>query len=471
VAFVLRPAGEQALANVLHVAELARQYEMNGGMSFRGFVDELRDQADGGQAAEAPILEEGSDGVRLMTVHKAKGLEFPVVILADLTCRMSRGDASRYLDASRGLCAMKIGGWAPRELHDHEAEEVARDQAEGVRLAYVAATRARDLLVVPALGDEAWEGGWFSPLNRALYPPVSSRRNGLRGPRCPAFKSKDSVLQRPNDETSGPATVCPGQHTFADAGYSVVWWDPSALTLGLKPTFGVRREDLIVKDVPKNVVADGRSRYDRWRLARHDARAAGAVPSLVVETVRDWSSESLKSEDGRLSASDFRLPTSDLVSVVSVSDGAERPGGIAFGLLVHSVLAQAPFDATRNALDAIAAMEARVLGMGGDEADAAAAVAERLLAHDLLVRARAAEARGACRRETPVTFTLTDGTMLEGIVDLAFEEQGQWTVVDYKTDRELAAAGEARYRRQVALYASAIAQATGQPAIGVLIRV
>ena len=285
VGFILRPAGEQALANVLHVAELARQYEACGGISFRGFIDELREAASA-EAAEAPILEEGSDGVRLMTVHKAKGLEFPVVILADLTCRMSRGDASRYLDASHGLCAMKIGGWAPRELLDHEAQEVARDQAEGVRLAYVAATRARDLLVVPVLGDDAWEGGWFSPLNRALYPPVSVRRNGLRGPRCPAFKSRDSVLQRPNDEPSGPATVCPGQHTFADAGYSVVWWDPSALTLGLKPTFGVRREDLIVRDVPKNVVADGRSRYDRWRLARHDARAAGAAPSMVVATVR-----------------------------------------------------------------------------------------------------------------------------------------------------------------------------------------
>jgi len=54
---------------------------------------------------------------------------------------------------------MKIGGWAPHELHDHEAEEVARDQAEGVRLAYVAATRARDLMVVPALGDGPWDGG------------------------------------------------------------------------------------------------------------------------------------------------------------------------------------------------------------------------------------------------------------------------------------------------------------------------
>ena len=83
---------------------------------------------------------------------------------------------------------MKLGGWAPHELHDHEAEEVARDEAEGVRLAYVAATRARDLLVVPALGDEPWEGGWFSPLNRALYPPSDARRDATRGPKCPAVQ-------------------------------------------------------------------------------------------------------------------------------------------------------------------------------------------------------------------------------------------------------------------------------------------
>ncbi len=286
VGFILRPAGEQALANVLHIAELARQYEASGGISFRGFIDALRDAASA-EAAEAPILEEGSDGVRLMTVHKAKGLEFPVVILADLTCKMSRGDASRYLDAARGLCAMKIGGWAPIELYEHEDEEVARDRAEGVRLAYVAATRARDLLIVPALGDAPWEGGWFGPLNRALYPAMDARRDATRGPQCPAFKSKDSVLQRPNDEPAGPATVCPGRHQF-DEGYSVVWWDPNALTLDQKPTFGVRREDLIVKDVPKNVVADGRSQYDRWKLARHDARAAGSVASLTIVTVGEW---------------------------------------------------------------------------------------------------------------------------------------------------------------------------------------
>ena len=102
VGFALRSGGEQALANVLHVAELARQYELDGGISFRGFVDELRAEAETAQAAEAPILEEDSDGVRMMTVHKAKGLEFPIVILADLTCKLSRAEAGRWIDAERG---------------------------------------------------------------------------------------------------------------------------------------------------------------------------------------------------------------------------------------------------------------------------------------------------------------------------------------------------------------------------------
>ena len=108
-----------------------------------------------------------------------------------------------------------------------------------------------------------------------------------------------------------------------------------------------------------------------------------------------------------------------------------------------------------------------------DDADATAAadVVERVLAHDLLVRARRATARGACRRETPVTLTLEDGTLVEGVVDLAFEEDGEWTVVDYKTDREIATAGEDQYRRQLA---STRRQSREQPAhraTGVLLRI
>jgi ATP-dependent helicase/nuclease subunit A len=296
---------------------------------------------------------------------------------------------------------------------------------------------------------------------------MASRRNGARGPKCPAFRSKDSVLQRPNDEPAGPGTVSPGLHAFDD--YSVVWWDPGALTLDEQPTFGVRREDLIVKDVPKNVVADGRSRYDAWQLARADARAAGSIASLVVKTVREWSADDEAVAEGR---ADVPLDPSR-VAIVSMGDPntAARPAGTAFGLLVHGILAQAPFDATRAMLDDFAAIEARVLGLGEADAAAAAAVAENAFGHELLRRARAADARGGCRRETPVSWTGPDGTMIEGVVDLAFEEQGGWVVVDYKTDREIAQDGLERYRRQVAVYVAAIGEATGRPASGVLVRV
>ena len=131
---------------------------------------------------------------------------------------MSRDDASRYLDAARGLCAMKIGGWAPHELHEHEAEEVARDQAEGVRLAYVAATRARDLLVVPALGDEPWDGGWLGPLNRALYPPLAARRSAGARPEVSGVQV-EGLGAAAAERRAGrrrPRSV-PGQHAFAEA--------------------------------------------------------------------------------------------------------------------------------------------------------------------------------------------------------------------------------------------------------------
>src|SRR5262249_54827764 len=153
-AFLLRPGGNQVQANVGRVAELARTFETTGGISFRGFVEELAQQAEREDAPEAPVLEEDSDGVRLLTVHGAKGLEFPVVILADLTAKISRRDPDQFIDAANRLCATRLIGCAPHELRENEPLEAARERAEGVRVAYVAATRARDILVVPAIGDE-----------------------------------------------------------------------------------------------------------------------------------------------------------------------------------------------------------------------------------------------------------------------------------------------------------------------------
>ena len=127
-----------------------------------------------------------------------------------------------------------------------------------MRLAYVAATRARDLLVVPAVGDEPYEGGWVSPLKHGALS--RSRRNAGRRPAragCPAFK-RDSVLERPDGGIASASTVSPGLHRIGDgdAAHDVVWWDPAALHLGIPAPFGLRREELIAKDVP----AAGRSK-------------------------------------------------------------------------------------------------------------------------------------------------------------------------------------------------------------------
>jgi ATP-dependent exoDNAse (exonuclease V) beta subunit len=277
------------------------------------------------------------------------------------------------------------------------------------------------------------------------------------------------VLHRPNDETASSTTVCPGLHRFAD-DYSVVWWEPGpggGLKLGEKAPFGVRREDLIVKDVPRNVIADGRTNYDRWRLARQDAREGGSLPSLTLATVREWTADPL-----RPIPADVDPQSVALVDVIPQRSGTnDRSGGAAFGVVVHAVLAQAPFDASRQVLDDIAAREAQVLGLSESDAVTAADAAERILAHEILGRARLAAARGVCRRESPVIYTLDDGTLIEGFVDLAFEEDGKWTVVDFKTDRQISEDGIERYRRQVALYASAIQKATGQPTQGVLLRI
>src|SRR5215469_13998497 len=88
------PTGDQALANIMRLMDQARRYETRStATSFRGFVDEL---------------EEGTEGVRIMTVHRAKGLEFPIVILADLTCKETVGEPSRFVDPAQGLCALRL---------------------------------------------------------------------------------------------------------------------------------------------------------------------------------------------------------------------------------------------------------------------------------------------------------------------------------------------------------------------------
>jgi ATP-dependent helicase/nuclease subunit A len=475
VGIVLRSAGEQALANVLHVAELAREYEAGGGLSFRGFVDELRVAAETAQAAEAPILEEGSDGVRMMTVHKAKGLEFPIVILADLTCKLSRAEAGRWLDPAHNVCALKIGGWAPIDLLLHDPEEAARDRAESERLTYVAATRARDILVVPAIGDGPYEGGWLDPLVPAIYPSEGARRDPRPAPGVPDFKSKDSVLHRPDGDPASPKTVAPGTFVLAvpsadrqittsrdhQITYSVTWWDPRALHLGAVSSFGLRRDDLIVKDGDMFAVEDRLADYEKWREERARVLALGALPTVRFQTATAWAAEAAK-----LGIDEAMLDWRG-IEIVQIPGAENRPRGARFGTLVHAVLATVALDARDEQIGRTARTHGRIITASAEEVAAATVVVSAVLRHALMARARAST---VVKRETPVSWVHQDGTLIEGVLDLAFDEGDATVVVDFKTDYELAA-GETRYRAQLQQYVHAVTRATGRAASGVLFRV
>jgi ATP-dependent exoDNAse (exonuclease V) beta subunit len=442
--FALRPAGHQVLANVYRVCDLARSFETGGGISFRGFVEELAAQAERQESAEAPVLEEGSEGVRLMTVHTAKGLEFPVVILADMTANLAAAEPDKHVDASTGLCAMRLLRCAPAELLEKEAEEKARELAEGVRVAYVAATRARDLLVVPVCGDEERDG-WISPLNKAVYPPRDRYRQAQRAPDCCPPFGDASVLARPDDYIGhAEFSVKPGLHRAQAGGHDVVWWDPGALKLSAGGSFGLRQEEILAEGGPD----DGLARYREWCRAREQTIAAGE-----------------RMEFHLLTPSDAGGTPAGFDGPVEIDESLSRPGrpaGARFGTLLHLVLRDIELAGAGADAEALARMHGRLLGAEPEETEAAAQAARAALAHPLMERARKAE---RCHRELPVMLRLEENRMLEGVIDLAFLEQGAWTVVDFKSDADLKAR-RADYRRQLQWYGAALARITGQPVRG-----
>ncbi len=275
---------------------------------------------------------------------------------------------------------------------------------------------------------------------------------------CPDF-GRDTVLERPDEESAAYATpIRPGRYRLGDpaTAFDVTWWDPSRLHLGAELSFGSRQKALIDKAAPEERVREGHEAVDHWTQLHAGRLASGGVPSLLVQRV---------TEAARL----LDLQSAD-VAVLQVAATAPRRGGRAFGALFHDVLAVVDLAASEAEIAAAVAFKARIIGDSSVEQASVVAAVRDTLRHPLLQAAARAHARGQCRREAPVTLRLDDGTWIEGQFDLAFEEADGWTVVDFKTDADLDATLDA-YRRQVALYARAITQATDRPAKGVLLRI
>jgi ATP-dependent exoDNAse (exonuclease V) beta subunit len=452
------PTGEQALANCLRMVDMARRFEHGGASSFRAFVERMGADAEAGQAQDAPIVEQGTEGVRMMTVHRAKGLEFPVVILADPTCPAARDNPSRHVDPARQLWLEPLCGCTPVELLEASQEELLRDQAEAVRLTYVATTRARDLLVVPTCGDQPLTG-WLEVLNPTLYPPYEAKRQAKPVPGAPSFGDESVVDRGPSGMAPDGGSVRPGLHKVKVGTQMVAWWDPNVLGLEAEENVGLRQQRILEADESGTEVARGEQAYKRWKEGRSNAITQASQPTMKVQTATAFSTGDGLSEQYLARIQIEQISRGDI----------ERPSGRRFGALVHAVLATINFDANPDEIAAVAQANAGLIGATAGEIDATVTTVRGVLKHPIMQRAARAQ---SLRREMPVQYYRANGTLIEGVVDLAFQEStpefNGWTVVDFKTDREIEKA-EIQYRAQVGAYVEAVSIATAFLARGFLL--
>ena len=348
--------GEGAIANLRKVVTLARTASDLGVLTLRGFTRLLQERTE--TAREEPDLPTTRAGdpetVRILSVHKAKGLESPVVAVFDTADNFIAGSSVIPLFDEGTVAIGFRKGCQPPQWDALVKREEKRAWAEARRLLYVAATRARDLLVLPQPPGSADYGTFWKELWQAL-----------------------------------PAR--------GDADVRVV----DATTLPAPEREGARAHLRLL-----TASEDGDAVAARWEA---DRRAlldeAGYRPYVPTKATALGEEPTL------------RVTGSGL--------------GRDFGAFVHKLLEWIPFEgqeaeATRQMAGALAPS----YRLSEREAARAVEHVSRVLAMPLLERARRAR---RVWREIPLFFP-EEGKLVEGIVDLVFEEEDGLVVADYKTE-------------------------------------
>ena len=391
--------GEAQIANLEKVTALAREAGALGALTLRGFVRLLEDRvANAREEPDLPATRPGDpDTVRVLSIHRAKGLEAPVVALFDTDDRVNpRPDTVPLWEEGRIAIGFRKG-CQPAGWDALVTREERKARAEHRRLLYVACTRARDLLVVPRPPLDAALGDFWRELIERL--PAAG----------------DADVRVVDVETlARPEPLSRTRELWAVAG--ATGGDPVA------------------------------ARWDAERRALV-ARAAERPFGPISAT--------------RLAARSAPPP------VAATADAAGHAGRD-FGSLVHRLLEWVPFEASDagdagvGRVRAMADALAPSFGLDGDAAALAAEHVERALALPLLERARRAP-----RLWRELSLFFPDGAhLVEGVVDLVFEEDGALVVVDYKSDAILAESAleqAAHHAPQLQLYGRGIAQALGLP--------
>ena len=445
LALLARPRGRGRMANVRKLTRLAREYEEHDGRDLRGFLlaaEELteRDEREG-LAATQP---EEHDGVRVMTVHAAKGLEFKVVAVPDLGRGLAQGEYPGDVllgrldpengDAARfGLrlvmpAASSLGVW---ELHELHAENVAEAAEEGGRLVHVAATRAQDRLILSGIFKSSeWEPKERESTDTAIRRLLPALREWGWDP-----DAGDGVLERPARMAIHLNLPDPERAAYLAERLDPVPGEPDPARLTPPP----------LKRPPRTVPVGHLSysalaEYERCGYRFYLERLLGleAPPTRLHP-------------DAAVSEPDGPPPV----------DGPARRR--ALGNAVHAALEwSARRDWERPSAELLADLLAQQGVDGDDETGARAAeLVDAWL--DSSLRLELTELK--LRAEVPFALALA-GSVVRGQIDL-LAAGPEPTVVDYKTDA-LGDGGPddlaARYEAQREVYALAAAGGTAEPA-------
>jgi ATP-dependent helicase/nuclease subunit A len=402
--------GTQVAANVMKVAEQARAFTVSGGGGLRAFTRWLSQQEDQeiGEA-EASVSEESDDLVRLMTIHAAKGLEFPIVLLANTNADARRPEGP-FSDPVGRRIAFRLG--TAKTLHfktsdfddwaDREKEQLT---AERLRLLYVALTRARDHLVIALVVPAEKRKGLLAVLARHL-PALDDE---TRGRDIDGVHVLDPDTLAPAGEASSETTSAPSESEVEQAAAELAAW------------------------------ADARAAA--LRTAGEGLRVITASSVRPIDRV-------------------FPLAATSDAGDTAISLALAPPVDI--GTAVHRVIELIRLPAADD-LAGIAAAVCAEAGIGPATPEVHE-LATRCLKSPSVQRALAAD---RYEREVPFSAVLDDGTHLAGRMDLVYRDGDELVVVDFKTDAvETAAdvdAATIRHSGQAAAYAIATEMGTGLP--------
>lgn len=209
-----RNRNARALANLDALIERARSYGVAG---LRAFVRDL--QEDWLRKARAPEgrIDATEHAVEIVTIHSAKGLEWPVVIPINSTTELYRPDQFVHRQSDNSLHWM-LGGVAPPDLAAARAEEDEEDANQRERIWYVACTRARDVLILPHI-PQASQNSWFSSidLHQQLVPELDLSGFAPSEPRAAAVAVNDQ----------SPEVFASEREKVQESALPLVWRRPS----------------------------------------------------------------------------------------------------------------------------------------------------------------------------------------------------------------------------------------------------